>query len=86
MLPLIVRDQPLGAIVFGFDGERDFDDADRSFLDALATQCAIALDRAAANDLGADELAGLICDAVVNAFDTPLGDDMAILVLRRHTG
>ena len=23
MLPLIVRDQPLGAIVFGFDGERD---------------------------------------------------------------
>jgi serine phosphatase RsbU (regulator of sigma subunit) len=46
MLPLIISDEPLGAIVFGFDGERDFDEADRSFLDALATQCAIALDRA----------------------------------------
>jgi phosphoserine phosphatase RsbU/P len=46
MLPLITRDEPLGAIVFGFDGERDFDDADRSFLAALTTQCAIALDRA----------------------------------------
>ena len=39
----------------------------------------------AANDLGADALAGRICDAVVTAFDTPLGDDMAILVLRRQT-
>jgi serine phosphatase RsbU (regulator of sigma subunit) len=46
MLPLTVRDQTLGAIVFGFDGERDFDDDDRSILDALATQCAIAIDRA----------------------------------------
>ena len=38
----------------------------------------------ATNDLGADALAGLICDAVVAAFDTPLNDDMAILVLRRQ--
>jgi phosphoserine phosphatase RsbU/P len=38
----------------------------------------------ATNDLGADALAGLICDAVVAAFDTPLSDDMAILVLRRQ--
>jgi serine phosphatase RsbU (regulator of sigma subunit) len=38
----------------------------------------------ATNDLDADALAGLICDAVVAAFDTPLNDDLAILVLRRQ--
>ena len=37
-----------------------------------------------ANDLDADALAGLICDTVVAAFDAPLNDDMAILVLRRQ--
>jgi serine phosphatase RsbU (regulator of sigma subunit) len=46
MLPLIARELALGAIVFGFDGERDFGEEDRSFLAALTTQCAIALDRA----------------------------------------
>jgi GAF domain-containing protein len=46
MLPLLISGEPLGAIVFGFDGPREFDESDRSFLDALATQCAIALDRA----------------------------------------
>ncbi|MEO7371133.1 MAG: GAF domain-containing protein, partial [Ilumatobacteraceae bacterium] len=46
MLPLLLRDEVLGAIVFGFEGPRDFDDADRLFLAALAAQCAIALDRA----------------------------------------
>jgi GAF domain-containing protein len=45
MLPLNTRSETLGAIVFGFDGERDFDESDRSILDALATQCAIAVDR-----------------------------------------
>gem|GEM_PF-7033642 len=38
----------------------------------------------ATNDVGADALAGLICDAVIAAFNTPLSDDMAILVLRRQ--
>lgn len=46
MLPLVVRGEALGALVFGFDGERRFDDDDRSFLAALATQCATAVDRA----------------------------------------
>ncbi|MCU1501134.1 MAG: domain S-box protein [Ilumatobacteraceae bacterium] len=46
MLPLMVRGDALGALVFGFDGERDFDVDDRSFLSALGAQCAIATDRA----------------------------------------
>ncbi|HEY0519072.1 MAG TPA: SpoIIE family protein phosphatase, partial [Ilumatobacteraceae bacterium] len=46
MLPLTIHDEPIGAIVFGFDGEREFDESDRSILVALATQCAIAIDRA----------------------------------------
>ncbi|MEY2588694.1 MAG: hypothetical protein QOJ67_678 [Acidimicrobiaceae bacterium] len=46
MLPLLIRNEALGALVLGFDGSRDFDADDRSFLDALASQCAIALDRA----------------------------------------
>jgi serine phosphatase RsbU (regulator of sigma subunit) len=36
------------------------------------------------NDLGADALAGKICDTVLAAFDTRPNDDMAILVLRRQ--
>jgi serine phosphatase RsbU (regulator of sigma subunit) len=36
------------------------------------------------NDLGADALAGKICDTVLGAFDTRPNDDMAILVLRRQ--
>ena len=60
MLPLIIRDEPLGAIVFGFDGERDFDETDRSFLDALTTQCAIALDRARLYEASLRRQAGLV--------------------------
>ena len=59
MLPLLISGEPLGAIVFGFDGERDFDDTDRSFLDALATQCAIALDRARLYESALRRQAGL---------------------------
>jgi serine phosphatase RsbU (regulator of sigma subunit) len=37
----------------------------------------------ARSDLDADSLAGLICDTVVDAFESPPTDDMAMLVLRR---
>src|SRR3954454_17731625 len=46
MLPLLVRERAIGSLVFGFDGERSFDADDQQFLNALSTQCAIALDRA----------------------------------------
>jgi serine phosphatase RsbU (regulator of sigma subunit) len=76
MLPLIVRDQPLGAIVFGFDGERDFDDADRSFLDALTTQCAIALDRARLYEAALRRQAGLVLLADASTILAGAGDDL----------
>jgi phosphoserine phosphatase RsbU/P len=40
----------------------------------------------AKSDVDADTLAGLICNAVVGAFESPPTDDMAILVLRRQPG
>jgi len=46
MLPLLIRGGAIGALVFGFDGEREFDTDDRTFLAALTAQCAIAVDRA----------------------------------------
>ncbi len=46
MLPLLIRGEAIGALVFGFDGEREFDRDDRTFLAALTAQCAIAVDRA----------------------------------------
>jgi serine phosphatase RsbU (regulator of sigma subunit) len=75
-LPLIIREEPLGAIVFGFDGERDFDDDDRSFLDALATQCAIALDRARLYESALQRQAGLVLLADASTILAGAGDDL----------
>lgn len=76
MLPLIVRDEPLGAIVFGFDGERDFDHDDRSFLDALTTQCAIALDRARLYEAALRRQAGLVLLADASTILAGAGDEL----------
>ena len=38
----------------------------------------------ARSELDADSLAGLICNTVVGAFESPPTDDMAMLVLRRQ--
>lgn len=76
MLPLIIRDEPLGAIVFGFDGERDFDGADRSFLDALTTQCAIALDRARLYEASLRRQAGLALVADASTILAGAGDNL----------
>lgn len=46
LLPLMVVDRPIGTISFGFAAPRTFDVEDRRFLDALARQCAVALERA----------------------------------------
>lgn len=46
LLPLIVAGRPIGTISFGFDGPRRFDADDRGFLEALARQSAVALERA----------------------------------------
>ena len=76
MLPLIIREEPLGAIVFGFDGERDFDHDDRSFLDALATQCAIALDRARLYEAALRRQAGLVLLADASTILAGAGDEL----------
>jgi sigma-B regulation protein RsbU (phosphoserine phosphatase) len=76
MLPLIIRDEPLGAIVFGFDGERDFDETDRAFLDALAAQCAIALDRAHLYEDALRRQAGLVLLADASTILAGAGEDL----------
>ena len=76
MLPLITRDEPLGVIVFGFDGEREFDESDRAFLAALATQCAIALDRAHLYDAALRRQADLVLLADASTVLARAGDDM----------
>ena len=76
MLPLNTRSETLGAIVFGFDGERDFDESDRSILDALATQCAIALDRARLYEAALRRQANLSLLANASAILADAGDDL----------
>ncbi|MEP7202947.1 MAG: SpoIIE family protein phosphatase [Ilumatobacteraceae bacterium] len=76
MLPLITRDVPLGAIVFGFDGERDFDEGDRAFLAALGTQCAIALDRAHLYEAALRRQADLVLLADASTVLAAAVDDM----------
>ena len=46
VVPLAAQGRVLGAVSFGFDHARDFDDADRAFITALAEQGAFALVRA----------------------------------------
>lgn len=45
-LPLVVEDRVIGAMSLRFVGPRTFTEGDQAFLDALAHQCAQALDRA----------------------------------------
>jgi PAS domain S-box-containing protein len=45
-LPLRVRGRPIGALGIGFAGAHRFDEEERGFLEALAHQCAQAVDRA----------------------------------------
>ncbi|HEV2126710.1 MAG TPA: PAS domain S-box protein, partial [Chloroflexota bacterium] len=45
-LPLVVEDRVIGAMSLRFVGPRTFTDGDKTFMDALAHQCAQALDRA----------------------------------------
>lgn len=47
-LPLATRGRAVGAIGLGFDVEQRFDEDECSFLEALALQCAVALDRSKA--------------------------------------
>ena len=46
VLPLLLDRRLLGKMAFGFDAGRAFDAADRRVLEAVAGQCALALDRA----------------------------------------
>jgi serine phosphatase RsbU (regulator of sigma subunit)/putative methionine-R-sulfoxide reductase with GAF domain len=50
VLPLAGRGELLGAFTLSFDEEREFDAEERAFLEALATQCALALERARASE------------------------------------
>jgi signal transduction histidine kinase len=45
-LPLVVEDRALGVLGIGFDAGRPFTEDDRTFAAALATHCALALERA----------------------------------------
>ena len=45
-LPLLVRDRVVGVLTLSFEMSRPFEAADRDFIQALANQCAQALDRA----------------------------------------
>jgi serine phosphatase RsbU (regulator of sigma subunit) len=45
-LPLMTSGTPLGALQFSFTGRRQINDEERVFLEALAGQCALALERA----------------------------------------
>jgi serine phosphatase RsbU (regulator of sigma subunit) len=75
-LPLIVRDSALGAIVFGFDGERDFGEEDQSFLSALTTQCAIAIDRALLYEAALRRQADLVLLSNASSVLARAGDDV----------
>lgn len=46
VLPLSIDTRVLGVVVLGFAGPREFPPAERAFLEAIARQCAQALDRA----------------------------------------
>lgn len=62
LLPLMVAGRPIGTMSFGFVAPRPFDAEDRRFLEALARQCAAALERArlyAATQAQADRLGSL---------------------------
>ncbi len=45
-LPLMVGDRLLGAFAFTFDGDRSFEEGELSFVESLAEQAALALERA----------------------------------------
>ncbi|HEY3445389.1 MAG TPA: GAF domain-containing protein [Myxococcales bacterium] len=45
-LPLVVEGRSIGALTLFFGGPRSFDSSERSFLEIIARQCALALDRA----------------------------------------
>ncbi len=47
--PLVIRKVAIGAIMLCYDGPHAFDDAERTFIQAIAQLCAAALDREAAN-------------------------------------
>jgi signal transduction histidine kinase len=55
--PLLVRERLLGALLFTFAGERDLDGEQLSFLQALADQCALAVERARFRELAEREIA-----------------------------
>jgi PAS domain S-box-containing protein len=46
VLPLVLGGHAIGALVLSFEGDHEFPDEDRQFLQAIANQCAQALDRA----------------------------------------
>lgn len=50
VVPLAAQSRTLGAISFGFDHARDFDETDRAFITSLAQHCALALERARLHD------------------------------------
>lgn len=57
VVPLAAQSRTLGAISFGFDHARDFDETDRAFIISLAQHCALALDRARLHDTATRTLA-----------------------------
>src|SRR4051812_11069681 len=82
MLPLLIRGEAIGALVFGFDGERQFDEDDRNFLGALTAQCAIAVDRARLYEAALRREANLALVAEVSSVLAAGGTDMEVALGR----
>ena len=59
VVPLRAQSRALGAISFGFDHARAFDEADRAFITSLAQHCALALERARLHDAATRSLADI---------------------------
>ena len=57
VLPLLAQERVLGAISFGFDHARAFDESERAFIETITQQCAQALERARLHDATAQTLA-----------------------------
>lgn len=85
-LPLVSDRKILGVLALSFTTERAFDDAEQSFLVALAGHCAQALGRAAAFDRSRDDLERLVAErtAQFQQLSVELGEQVQILEERNQ--
>lgn len=76
ILPVIARGRALGAVAFTFDGEREFDDEERTFLESMTRHCAAALDRALIHEAALRRETHLALIADASSVLAAQGDDL----------